>query len=211
MLDFLTETIPKELWNVLSVSPLTPPTINAVLLICTWPLPTIRFMVDTSPTYISLVANPCLLLGLHTGRGSHPQFCVGIRRMEISDEVARHTWAGYNIVAQRYASIALINLSGNISSLTCGSVATYNGIPSLATLFNQKVEKQNHRESPATDFLSYFGVLLEAQKFSNRVTKTVLACLEGSDGVPEATVRLLEDEYELIERTLCHSGSGKAL
>jgi transcriptional regulatory protein LEU3 len=97
---FLLESLPKEIANV-SNPPFSLATINALLLLCAWPLPTIRFLIDPSTSYVSIAMNACLLLGLHTGRGFHPEFAIGPRKFDISDDEARYAWAGYNIVAQR--------------------------------------------------------------------------------------------------------------
>jgi hypothetical protein len=87
-------------------------------------------------------------------------------------------------------------------------VASANGLPSFATLFNQPLDQQR-RQGPPSDFLAYFEVLLEAQKFCNRVSKTIFACTDGTgDGIPEATVRLLEDEFDAVEQTLCRNQTG---
>jgi len=92
--------------------------------------------------------------------------------------------------------------------LNCCRVSSYTGYPSLGAMFNQPLEKQGVRGCLSADILSYFGVLLEAQKFCNRVSKTMFACLEGAEGVSEATVRLLEEEFDQVERTLGGSGTG---
>lgn len=101
--NFLVETLPREV-SAVSNPPFSLATVNALLLLCAWPLPTIRFLNDPSSSYASLALNACLLLGLHTGRGSHPEYAIGPRKFDVSDEEARYTWAGYNIVAQRYVA-----------------------------------------------------------------------------------------------------------
>jgi transcriptional regulatory protein LEU3 len=100
--NFLVENLPKELWSVISVIPYNLATVNALLINCAWPLPTIRFLNDPSQTYIGICTNACLVMGLHTGRGGHKEFAIGPwRQFDVSDEEARYTWAGYNILVQR--------------------------------------------------------------------------------------------------------------
>ncbi|PTB72896.1 hypothetical protein M440DRAFT_1441756 [Trichoderma longibrachiatum ATCC 18648] len=69
----------KSLWAMISGAVLGVDEIHAVLLVCAWPYPTIRFVTDPSSMLASIAMNACVSLGLHTGRGSHPQFCVGSR------------------------------------------------------------------------------------------------------------------------------------
>lgn len=83
-------------------------TVDALLVLCTWPLPSIRFLNDPSSSYVAIAQNAALLLGLHTGRGTHPEFCIGPNRQtDITDEEACFTWMGYNIQAQRYVFVLL--------------------------------------------------------------------------------------------------------
>ncbi|KAK1238698.1 hypothetical protein MKX07_004274 [Trichoderma sp. CBMAI-0711] len=69
----------KNLWTMISGAVLGVDEIHAILLVCAWPYPTIRFVTDPSSMLASIAMNACVSLGLHTGRGSHPQFCVGSR------------------------------------------------------------------------------------------------------------------------------------
>ena len=89
-------------------------------------------------------------------------------------------------------------------------VHAYSGLPCFATLFNQPLDQQR-RQGPPADFLAYFEILLEAQKFSARVSRTMFACTEAGEYISEQTVRMLEDEYDIVEQTLRRSQTGTSL
>lgn len=77
--------------------------IHAMILLCTWPLPTIRFMTDPSTVLANVALTASMLLGLHTGKGSHGEFCLGLRNhIEATDEEASTTWLASCYVAQRF-------------------------------------------------------------------------------------------------------------
>ncbi len=77
--------------------------INALLLLCAWPFTTIRFLRDPSLIFSSIAMSSCFLLGLHTGRGEHPELVNSNFQMRNTDEEATYTWAGFNIISQRCA------------------------------------------------------------------------------------------------------------
>ena len=76
--------------------------VHAIMFICAWPFPTIRFVTDPSTTLITIAMNACMLMGLHDGLGSHPQFLVGGRLNFLSTDLeASTTWISCCILAQR--------------------------------------------------------------------------------------------------------------
>ncbi|KAM3560279.1 hypothetical protein MY1884_003027 [Beauveria asiatica] len=77
-------------------------TAHAALFLCSWPLPVIRLLTDSSTTYISIVMTGIMMIGVHTGRGSHKQFCVGTRRKGgiFTDEEAASTWMACCVLAE---------------------------------------------------------------------------------------------------------------
>ncbi|WYZ40065.1 hypothetical protein EsH8_IV_000406 [Colletotrichum jinshuiense] len=180
LFPFLVENLPKEVWSAVSNPPISMSTVNALLVLCTWPLPTLRFLNDPSASYVAIAQNAALLLGLHTGRGTHPEFCIGPNRQtDITDEEACFTWMGYNIQAQR--------------------VAASNGIPPPAGFFNEAVNRAAGGRS-LPDALGYFGVFYEMQKFSNRMSRTVFSVAEEGEGVPDTVIQLLEDELNKLRQ-----------
>ncbi|GKT46705.1 replication factor A protein 1 [Colletotrichum spaethianum] len=180
LFPFLVENLPREVWAAVSTPPISMSTVNALLVLCTWPLPTIRFLSDPSSSYIAIAQNAALMLGLHTGRGTHPEFCIGPNRQtDITDEEACFTWMGYNIQAQR--------------------VAASNGYPPPAGFFNEAVNRAAAGRS-LPDALGYFGVLYEMQKFSNRLSRTMFSVAEEGEGVPDTVIQLLEDELNKLRQ-----------
>lgn len=179
---FLIDAVRRELFSAISVLPLTLPAVNSLILICTWVFPNVRFVNDPTPLFSSVAMNTSLLLGIHLGKGSIPEFGFGVFRNDFSDEEASYTWSGYNIVSQR--------------------VSACMGLPPLGCLFNQTI--QNIIDGK-TQFQvpSSFRVLLECQKFSHRLSKTMAAFLDESRGVSAQIVQQLEDEFDMIRGLIC--------
>lgn len=102
----LLDTLNRDVWGLLRAVALDMETIHVLLIICSWPFPTIRFVTDPSPTFVSSALNACMLLGLHTGRGSHPSFLIGGRQhMTCTDYEASITWMFCCILAQRFVEV----------------------------------------------------------------------------------------------------------
>ncbi|KAK1980855.1 hypothetical protein LZ30DRAFT_721935 [Colletotrichum cereale] len=180
LFPFLVENLPREVWAAVATPPISISTVNALLVLCTWPLPTIRFLSDPSSSYVAIAQNAALLLGMHTGRGTHPEFCIGPNRQtDITDEEACFTWMGYNIQAQR--------------------VASSNGFPPPAGFFNEAVNRAAAGRS-LPDALGYFGMLYEMQRFSNRLSRTMFSVAEEGEGVPDTVIQLLEDELNKLRQ-----------
>ncbi|GJC80706.1 putative transcription factor SEF1 [Colletotrichum liriopes] len=188
LFPFLVENLPREVWAAVSTPPISMSTVNALLVLCTWPLPTIRFLNDPSSSYVAIAQNAALLLGLHTGSGTHPEFCIGPNRQtDITDEEACFAWMGYNIQAQR--------------------VASSNGFPPPAGFFNEAVNRAASGRS-LPDALGYFGLLYEMQKFSNRLSRTMFSVAEEGEGVPDTVIQLLEDELNKLRQLQSRHNSG---
>ncbi|KAK2003418.1 hypothetical protein LX36DRAFT_696918 [Colletotrichum falcatum] len=173
LFPFLAENLPREVWAAVSTPPISMSTVNALLVLCTWPLPTLRFLSDPSSSYIAIAQNAALLLGMHTGRGTHPEFCIGSNRQtDITDEEACFTWMG---------------------------VASNNGVPPPAGFFNEAVNRAAAGRS-LPDALGYFGMLYEMQKFSNRLSRVMFSVAEEGEGVPDTVIQLLEDELNKLRQ-----------
>lgn len=100
-LSFMLEAIKTEVFAAITVFPLSFHHINALVLICAWSFPDVRFIRDPTCLFSTVAMNACLLLGLHLGKGSHKEYTIGHFQAGFSDEEAALTWAGYNIVSQR--------------------------------------------------------------------------------------------------------------
>ena len=104
---FLVDAVPPELWAVVGKPPLFVNSINAVLLLCAWPLPNIRFVRDPSFMLANIAMGACYAIGLHTGCGAHREYTYPTYgNTTTTDEAAVYTWAGYNILSQRYATFS---------------------------------------------------------------------------------------------------------
>ncbi|VZH96890.1 unnamed protein product [Fusarium fujikuroi] len=104
LVTVLLDSLNRDVWGLLQAITLDLESIQTLLIICTWPFPTIRFVTDPSPNFISSALNACMLLGLHTGRGSHPSFLIGGRQhMTCTDYEASITWV-FSMYAQISAS-----------------------------------------------------------------------------------------------------------
>lgn len=189
--DFLIDAVKSDVWEAVSDPPMPLATINALLILSAWPLPTIRFMKDPSPIYASMLMNSCYLLGIHTGRGDIPALIYPMYRLSVSDEEALYTWVGYNIISQR--------------------VSTYSGTPSTGQFFNSTIEYVLSRTS-TVQVPMYFYVLLESASFLNRLSRVMAASLEEGRGVSHHVVDHLVEDFSKMQRLISAEGvSGKSL
>lgn len=117
LLNTLIEIINNDIWILLSTPVVGLEAIHALLLMCAWPLPTIRFTTDPSTTLGAIAMNLCMVAGLHTGKGSHPEFSLGARQNVTStNEEASATWIQVCILAQRFVIAILVPLLDDIKS-----------------------------------------------------------------------------------------------
>ncbi|KAI0512636.1 hypothetical protein F5B22DRAFT_648486 [Xylaria bambusicola] len=182
LITFLSEEIRRQVFMALGEVPITLPTLNAIILICSWIFPSCRFHHDPSVMLSSMTTNAALLLGLHTGKGGHPEYSHGVFKNNFTDEEATYTWAGLNIVSQR--------------------VSSFMGLPPVTSLFNQTIQNTIDGRTPF-HVPSGFRILLECQKFSNHISKIVLANLQESSGVSTHIVQVLEDEWNTLQGMIC--------
>ncbi|KAH9884482.1 hypothetical protein F4778DRAFT_763226 [Xylariomycetidae sp. FL2044] len=182
ILPYLVDAVKKEMFSAIASIPHSISTLNAFILLCTWIYPDVRFLNDSTSLLSSVIGNSSLLLGIHLGKGGHPEYSHGIFVTNFTEEEAAYTWGGYNIIAQR--------------------VSSYLGIPPIGGLFNQTI--QNVIDGRTSFYVATeFRVQLECQKFCNHISKTIAACLEESRGVSTHVVRMLEDEWNAIRGLVC--------
>ncbi|OTB06888.1 hypothetical protein M426DRAFT_318603 [Hypoxylon sp. CI-4A] len=179
---FMLESIKRDAFSAITNWPLSIHSINALILLCTWIFPEVRFVKDPCALFSGAVMNAALQLGIHCGKGGHPEYSQGVFQNSFTDEEASYTWAGYNIVAQR--------------------ISSFLGIPPVGNLFNQTIQNIIDGRTPF-QVPSTFRVLLECQKFCNHLSKTMAACLEESRGVSAQIVQLLEDEWNAVRGLIC--------
>jgi transcriptional regulatory protein LEU3 len=87
-------------------------------------------------------------------------------------------------------------------------MAEYRGLPPVGSIFNQTVQNVIDGNTPF-HVPGSFRVLLECQKYANRVSKTMAACLDETRGVSSHLVRHLEDEFDHIRGLICSERAGK--
>ncbi|KAL7795783.1 hypothetical protein V8C37DRAFT_373433 [Trichoderma ceciliae] len=172
----LAEHMSKNLWAMMSNSVLGLDEIHTILLVCAWPYPTIRFVTDPSSLFATVAMNACMALGLHTGRGSHPQFCVGSRHGYTStDEEASSTWIACCLLAQRTSTSA--------------------GHPPPFIQHNDTRCKTALESNYWADLLATY----ELQRFLNRFHMAMHAQTSTIGSVPDSAVAVWETELETLK------------
>ncbi|KAI6778422.1 uncharacterized protein J7T54_000811 [Emericellopsis cladophorae] len=105
LFDALVEWLSKEIWTLPGSPLMGIEAVHAMLIICVWPLPTIRLVTNPSVVLSGAALNFCLSMGLHTGKGRHPEFRIGARdHFSSTDEEASCTWLMTCSLAQRTAA-----------------------------------------------------------------------------------------------------------
>ncbi|KAH7144011.1 putative C6 transcription factor [Dactylonectria macrodidyma] len=171
----LVDQLERNVGSLISAPVMDLEAIHAILLMCAWPLPTIRFVADPSVTSISAALTGCLLLGLHTGRGSHPRFCIGGRQnISCTDREASITWIFCCILAQR--------------------ISTNGGCPPPFLQHNDAQCKKVVKDTLAPELMALF----DFQKFLNRLHMAMAAQIAAHGGVTEGTVKTWEDDFEAL-------------
>ncbi|KAM0256465.1 hypothetical protein ACHAQJ_004990 [Trichoderma viride] len=175
----LIEYMSKNLWTMMSSAVLGLDEIHAILFVCAWPFPTIRFVTDPSSMFAGIALNACLSLGLHTGRGSHPQFCVGSRHGYTStDEEASATWIACCLLSQRTSTSA--------------------GHPPPFIQHSDTHCKATLESNYWADLLATY----ELQRFLNRFHTAMHAQTSTIGSVPESVVSVWENELETLKPVL---------
>ncbi|KJZ77017.1 hypothetical protein HIM_03338 [Hirsutella minnesotensis 3608] len=175
----LVEHLNREVWVMMAVPALSLEAIHVLLLICTWPLPNIRFVTDPSSTFAAIALHAAKLLGCHVGRGSHSHFAVGMRQhLQSSDEEASATWLACCMLAQRTASSI--------------------GIPPPTIQLADEGPKRALQSHYWTDLKAMY----EAQRFLNRFSTAMAAQIGAHGVVPEAVVAMWETEFEALRPLL---------
>jgi transcriptional regulatory protein LEU3 len=81
------------------------------------------------------------------------------------------------------------------------------GCPSASSLFNQTIDRLLDGSSPFP-IPHYFAIHLETSRFLNRVSRTMAASLEETQGVSHHMVIHLEEEFAKVQRLLYPENSG---
>ncbi|PNY23460.1 Uncharacterized protein TCAP_06602 [Tolypocladium capitatum] len=175
----LIDHVGREVWLMVSAPAMNLEAIHALLFLCTWPLPNIRFVTDPSSKFAAIAMDSAKLLGCHNGRGSHPHFTVGLlQHFHATDEESSATWLACCLLAQRTASSI--------------------GISPPSIQLNDMGPKRALESHVWTDLLAMY----EAQRFLNRFHTAMAAQISANGGVPDAVVAIWETEFESVRPLL---------
>lgn len=104
LLSSISGPVNRLLWATLADVPQNYLIVQAMCLLCTWPLPFSSTSSDPTFMLSGLMMHIALQIGLH--RPSHAQdftkFKIELREEELKDRV--RTWAACNVIAQRYTA-----------------------------------------------------------------------------------------------------------
>jgi transcriptional regulatory protein LEU3 len=181
----IVENLSKDVWTLLSSPIMGLEAIHCLLIIGAWPLPTIRFASDPSTIFSGIAVHGCMLLGLHTGKGCHPEFCVAARNhITCSDQEASASWLQACILASRSAS-----------SL---------GHPPPSIQLNDAPAKK----ALATPEWAYLLVEFDIQKFLNRLHLAMASHIASNGFVTESMVTDWENELETLRSIISRHDTG---
>ncbi|KAK2592525.1 hypothetical protein QQS21_009770 [Conoideocrella luteorostrata] len=172
----LSEHLEKDIWTMISVTALNFDAVHAMLIMCTFPMPTIRFVTDPSPTLAAIALNTALGLGCHTGQGKNAQFLVGLRQhFQATDEEASATWLACCLLAQRTASAI--------------------GIPPPSVQYSDTKTKAALESSLWADLI----MMHDIQRLLNRFSNAMYTQITAHGGVHEFEVAMWETEFESLK------------
>lgn len=101
----LVEELSNTPWLMLSTASATLESVHALLIVCNWPLPTIRFLTDPCPSLLAVATVACMQLGLHLGKGTGEAYGCGERHnAKCSDEEAASTWFACCTLSTKYVA-----------------------------------------------------------------------------------------------------------
>ncbi|KAH0597141.1 hypothetical protein MHUMG1_05451 [Metarhizium humberi] len=176
LFPLLTDHLEKNIWTMSSVPALDFDAVHALLILCTWPMPNIRFVVDTSPTFAGIATTTALGLGCHTGQGKNSQFLVGLRQnFHATDEEASSTWLACCMLSQRTAAGI--------------------GIPPPYIQHSDSKTKAVLDASQWVDLI----VMHDVQRFLNRFHTSMFTQVTAHGGVHESEVAMWETEFESLK------------
>ncbi|KHO00779.1 uncharacterized protein MAM_01557 [Metarhizium album ARSEF 1941] len=176
LLPLLTDHLEGNIWTMSSAPALDFDAVHALLIMCTWPMPNIRFITDPSPTFAAIATTTALGLGCHTGQGRNPQFLLGLRQnFQATDEEASSTWLACCMLSQRTA---------------CGM-----GIPPPS------IQHSDARVKAALDVSQWVDLIImhDVQRFLNRFHTSMFTQITARGGVHESEVALWETEFESLK------------
>ncbi|EFY88941.1 C6 transcription factor (Leu3), putative [Metarhizium acridum CQMa 102] len=208
LFPLLTDHLEKNIWTMSSAPALDFDAVQALLIICTWPMPNIRFVVDPSPTFAGIATTTALGLGCHTGQGKNSQFLVGLRQnFHATDEEASSTWLACCMLSQRYMLALLfppVSNSHNNTPNTDDRTAASIGIPPPSTQHSDSKAKAALDASQWVDLI----IMHDVQRFLNRFHTSMFTQVTAHGGVHESEVAMWETEFESLKPLITKYDSG---
>ncbi|KAF1990437.1 hypothetical protein K402DRAFT_370443, partial [Aulographum hederae CBS 113979] len=189
LLSKLTSPYTTLVWSVMSKVPQDYRVVQALCLLCTWPLPTSSTSTDATFMFSGLMMKIAMQIGLH--RPSHAQDFsrshIQLRDEDIKDRL--RTWTACNIVAQ--------------------TVSTGYGQPA-ETLYDATLTPRHHDGKESQLVPDDLRARLELEKFSDKITKTIYcnnSPATESLGEQQGPLyaKMLKNDLEELERRLNRS------
>ncbi|GAB0136571.1 hypothetical protein EsDP_00004868 [Epichloe bromicola] len=179
LFPLLADHLEKNIWTMAAAPATDFDAVHALLIICAWPMPTIRFVTDPSPTFAAMAMTAALGLGCHTGQGKNAHFLVGLRQhLHATGEEASSTWLACCMLAQR----------------TTAAV----GIPPLFIQHSDAKAKAALKSPMWTDLI----VMHDVQRFLNRFIMAMSTLLTAHGGVHESEIAMWETEFQSLKPLL---------
>ena len=90
----------KLVWDNVAALPIPLHTIQALLLLCTWPFPHSSLWLEPTPIFCNIALTAAMQLGLHRPQSFGDFMRTKTRLSDAQNELRSRTWAACNVVAQ---------------------------------------------------------------------------------------------------------------
>lgn len=184
LLMILSRSVTKLAWDTISAPPLHICAVQALLVQCIWPFPSMRMRSDASASFTSIAISAAMHLGLHRPAHAHCFWPSSDSVFASGNRPDRtKTWAACNIVAE-------------YTIMNCG-------YPSAMSCFDWSIDRACETGNPYSlpDDLRFHLIV---QRFCHRITKAMSGNVSHQLGLPSENERyilinLLETEIDSAE------------
>lgn len=175
----LVEELSQTPWLMLSTASATLESIHALLIICNWPLPSIRFLTDPCPSLLAVATVACMQLGLHLGKGTGEDYGCGERHnAKCTDEEAASTWLSCCMLSTKAATAA--------------------GIPPPSIQYDDQECKRSLKDPVWAELIAFYDL----QKWLNRFHAAMAAQVASGQAITTSIVSFWESQFEAIKPSL---------
>lgn len=101
LLRFLSDPVTKYAWDAIAQLPNTLFTVQALLVLCTWPFPASSLWLEATPVWSSIAVSIAQQLGLHRPDNAAEFMRVRPRPGVVLEDERLRTWVACSIVAQK--------------------------------------------------------------------------------------------------------------